>query len=309
MSRWAVVLAGGVGSRFWPLSTPERPKQLLPLVTAKPLLRDAIDRLAPIVDPSHTLVLTNASLVKSIRKLLTPIPRENIIPEPRPVGTAAALTWAALAIERRDSKEATMICVHADWAIGDEAKFREALLQGEELARKTHTLVTVGIVPTRADQGFGYIQPARPNDPDGSPVKRFIEKPDRKRAEKMRSEGYLWNSGIFIWSVGDFLAQVREHTPELTKALSLDKNADAKLQQTAAVTLANTRPGAIWLLDLHAKKLLPDALKADVARLLRGSPYQADGQYGRDNCCDNDEKFVLHPQPAQKPIAPPTVGY
>ena len=228
MSRWAVVLAGGVGSRFWPLSTPERPKQLLPLVTAKPLLRDAIDRLAPIVDPSHTLVLTNASLVKSIRKLLTPIPRENIIPEPRPVGTAAALTWAALAIERRDSKEATMICVHADWAIGDDAKFRETLLQGEELARKTHTLVTVGIVPTRADQGFGYIQPAHPNDPDGSPVKRFIEKPDRKRAEKMRSEGYLWNSGIFIWSVGDFLAQVREHTPELTKALSLDQNADAE---------------------------------------------------------------------------------
>src|SRR2546428_7629372 len=107
MSVWAAILAGGVGARFWPLSTPERPKQLLPLVTDKPLLRDAIDRLGPIVDPSHTLILTNASLVKSIRALLPPVPRESIIADPRPAGTAAALTWAALTIERRDGKDAT----------------------------------------------------------------------------------------------------------------------------------------------------------------------------------------------------------
>ena len=228
MSRWAVVLAGGVGSRFWPISTPERPKQLLPLVTDKPLLRDTVDRLAPIVDPSHTLILTNASLVKSVRALLPPVPRENIIAEAKPVGTAAALTWAALAIERRDGEDATMICVHADWAIGNDARFREILLKGEELARKTHTLVTVGIVPTRADQGFGYIQPTRPEDTNGSPVLRFVEKPDRKRAEKMRADGYLWNSGIFIWRVGDFLAQVREHTSELEAALSLDADVEAQ---------------------------------------------------------------------------------
>jgi mannose-1-phosphate guanylyltransferase len=227
VSRWAVVLAGGVGSRFWPLSTPEHPKQLLPLVTAKPLLVDAVDRLGPIVDPAHTLVLTNASLVKPIRRLLPPIPRENIVAEPQPAGTAAALTWAALTIERRGGKEATMISVHADWFIGDDAKFRETLLSAEEIARKTHTLVTVGVVPTRADTGFGYIQAANPNRHGGSPVKRFVEKPDRGRAEKMRAEGYLWNSGIFVWNVGDFLAQVKQHTPELTKALSLGKDAEA----------------------------------------------------------------------------------
>ncbi|HEY6089631.1 MAG TPA: sugar phosphate nucleotidyltransferase, partial [Gemmatimonadaceae bacterium] len=99
MSRWAVVLAGGVGSRFWPLSTPERPKQLLPLVTEKPLLHDAVDRLSTIVDPAHTLILTNASLTKPIRKLLGNVPRENILAEPRAAGTAAALAWAALQIE------------------------------------------------------------------------------------------------------------------------------------------------------------------------------------------------------------------
>jgi mannose-1-phosphate guanylyltransferase len=227
VSRWAVVLAGGVGSRFWPLSTPERPKQLLPLVTKRPLLQDAIDRLGPIVDPSHTLILTNANLVKPIRELLPPIPRENIIAEPRPAGTAAALTWAALTIERRDGKDATMISVHADWSISDAAEFRRVLLEAEELARKTHTLVTVGVVPTRADQGFGYIQPVDPTKTGGSPVKRFVEKPDRARAEKMRSDGYLWNSGIFVWGVGDFLAQVKQHTPELGKALKLGPDAEA----------------------------------------------------------------------------------
>lgn len=227
MSRWAVVLAGGVGSRFWPLSTPELPKQLLPLATNKPLLVDTIERLAPIADPAHTLVLTNQNLVKSIRALLPPIPRENIVPEPRPAGTAAALAWAARIIERRDGPDATMICVHADWFIRDAAEFREVLLHAEEIADKTHTLVTVGIVPTRPDQGFGYIQAVNPNRQDGSPVKRFVEKPDRVRAEKMVAEGYLWNSGIFVWTVGDFLAQVKLHTPELASALALGPDAEA----------------------------------------------------------------------------------
>jgi mannose-1-phosphate guanylyltransferase len=216
-----------VGSRFWPLSTPERPKQLLALVTDKPLLRDAIDRLAPIVDPAHTLILTNANLVKSIRALLPPIPRENIIAEPRPAGTAAALTWAALTIERRDGKDATMLSIHADWAITSDARFRETLVLAEETAIKTHSLVTVGVVPTRADTGFGYIEATDVDRKGGSPVKRFVEKPDRQRAEKLRAEGYLWNSGIFVWSVGDFLAQVKQHARELTRALALGPDAEA----------------------------------------------------------------------------------
>lgn len=226
MSRWAVVLAGGVGSRFWPLSTPERPKQLLALVTEKPLLHDAVDRLSAIVDPAHTLILTSASLTKSIRKLLGNIPRENIIAEPRAAGTAAALTWAALTIEQRDGKDATMICVHADWAIGDDARFRETLVRAEALAVKTRSLVTVGIVPTRADPGFGYIQPESETG-DPSRVKRFVEKPDRVRADEMKNNGYLWNSGIFVWRVGDFLKEVDQHTPELAAALRHGRSSDA----------------------------------------------------------------------------------
>ena len=226
MSRWTVVLAGGVGSRFWPLSTPERPKQLLPLATRKPLLQDAFDRLAPMVDPTHMLVLTNADLVKPIRNLLPTLPRENIVAEPKPAGTAAALTWAARLIEKRDDANATMISVHADWAIGDDQRFRDVLEQGEKHARKTHTLVTVGVVPSRPDTGFGYIQPSDPKK-EISPVKRFVEKPDRQTAERLRADGYLWNSGIFIWTVGDFLAQVKQHAVELRKAMTVDEDADA----------------------------------------------------------------------------------
>jgi mannose-1-phosphate guanylyltransferase len=173
-------------------------------------------------------VLTNSSLVKAVRDLLPQIPKDNIIAEPRPAGTAAALTWAALSIEKRDGKDATMISVHADWAIGDDAGFRDVLLRSEEVVRKTHTLVTVGVVPTRADPGFGYIEPAKPATKGASPVKRFVEKPDRKQAEKMVAAGFLWNSGIFVWRVGDFLAQVRQHASELSKALSLGSDAEAK---------------------------------------------------------------------------------
>jgi mannose-1-phosphate guanylyltransferase len=208
------------------LSTPEKPKQLLPLVTEKPLLHDSVSRLRPIVDPEHTVILTNAGLTKAIGKLLSDLPRQNIIAEPQPAGTAAALTWAALSIERREGRDAVMICVHADWAIADDEGFRDTLLQAEKLAVKTQSLVTVGIVPTRADPGFGYIQPT---DTAGKPsaVKRFVEKPDRVRAEEMRNDGYLWNSGIFVWRVGDFLDEVDEHTPELAAALRHGRDGDA----------------------------------------------------------------------------------
>jgi mannose-1-phosphate guanylyltransferase len=226
VSRWIVILAGGIGSRFWPLSTPERPKQLLPLVTKKPLLQDAFDRLSPMVDPKHMLVLTNAELVKPIRKLLPTLPRENIIAEPKPAGTAAALTWAARTIEARDDANATMISVHADWAIGNDERFREVLEAGEEHAQETHTLVTVGVVPSRPDTGFGYIQPEDPRK-SASPVKRFVEKPDLSTAEKLCADGYLWNSGIFIWTVGDFLSEVSQHAVELKKAMGLNEDADA----------------------------------------------------------------------------------
>lgn len=228
MSRWGVVLAGGVGSRFWPLSTPTRPKQLLPLATDKPLLQDSVERLTPIVALNRILVLTNAGVARAVSDLLPDLPSENIVIEPKPAGTAAALTWAALEIARRDGESATMICVHADWSIGDDEEFRATLLKAEEAALEKKSLVTVGIVPTRPDPGFGYIQPGAGAGAQGpSAVKRFVEKPDRAKAQAMCDKGYLWNSGIFVWRVADFLAEVRLHTKELARALKAASSGDA----------------------------------------------------------------------------------
>jgi mannose-1-phosphate guanylyltransferase len=220
MSRWAVVLAGGVGSRFWPLSTPTRPKQFLALVDHRPLLVATLERLAPLVPASRTLVLTNASLREAVRAYAPAVPSENIIAEPRAVGTGGALAWAASEIARRDTEDAVMLSVHADWAVQDDAGFRAALSRAADLAELHSALVTVGVVPNRPDTGFGYILPGEPIADDANRVERFVEKPDRANAARMIGEGALWNSGIFAWRVGDFLAEVRALSPELAPALA-----------------------------------------------------------------------------------------
>lgn len=243
MSRWAVVLAGGIGSRFWPLSTPARPKQLLPLVTSEPLLCDAVDRLRPIVPMDRVLILTNQQLVPAIARLVPDMPTTNVIAEPRAGGTAAALTWAAQEIARRAGPSAVMISVHADWAVADPTGFQRAVVRAAEVAERHDALVTVGVVPTRADPGFGYIQPGEPLDGDVRRVARFVEKPERARAEEMRRDGYLWNSGIFVWRVGDFLDDVRRLTPEIASALHA--HADDIAAFFAAVTPISVDVGVL----------------------------------------------------------------
>lgn len=220
MTRWAVILAGGVGSRFWPVSTPARPKQLLPLVSDAPLLSDTLRRLAPIVPLERTLVLTNAGLVDAIAGMVPALPSENLIAEPHPAGTAAALAWAAHQIQRRDGDDAVMLSVHADWAVTDDEGFRRALLAGADAAERHRALVTIGVVPDRPDPGFGYIQPGEQVDAGARRVTRFVEKPDRVRAAAMVADGYLWNSGIFVWRVDDFLGELRALTPEVAPHLA-----------------------------------------------------------------------------------------
>lgn len=220
MSRWIVVLAGGVGSRFWPLSTPQRPKQLLPLAGRDPLLVEQLKRLKPIAPPSRTLILTNASLVRAIGRAAPRIPRKNIIAEPKPAGTAAALAWAAHLIAERDGPDATMISVHADWAIGDADGFRDALTRAADAAEAHGGLATVGIVPDRAETGLGYVQPGAAIGDGVWRVARFVEKPPRERAEELVRSGALWNSGIFVWRVGVFLSELQAHSPEVGPALT-----------------------------------------------------------------------------------------
>jgi mannose-1-phosphate guanylyltransferase len=227
--RWGVILAGGVGSRFWPLSTPQRPKQLLPLVNDQPMVVNTVERLAPLVPMERMLVSTNASLVAPLAAAAPALPRENLIAEPRPAGTAAALAWAAAEIERRAGPEAIMLCVHADWAIGNAVRFRDTLAFAADIAEREHGLVTVGIVPSRPDPGFGYIEPGSETRHGARHVARFVEKPSRERAAEMCEQGYLWNSGIFVWRVGDFLDEVRALTPEVAPALAAHAGATPDL--------------------------------------------------------------------------------
>lgn len=218
MSLWAVILAGGVGSRFWPISTPALPKQLLPLVSDAPMLRDAVDRLLPLVPAERLLVLTNALLAPAIAQLLPEVPAANVIAEPRPAGTAAALAWASRRVAEADP-DAVLLSVHADWAIADAEGFRTTLLRAANVAESEDLLVTVGITPSRPDPGFGYIEPDRRVGPVAQKVARFLEKPDRARAAELIARGCLWNSGIFVWRVARFLDEVRAHCPEVARAL------------------------------------------------------------------------------------------
>ena len=220
MHTWSVVLAGGVGSRFWPMSTPENPKQLLPLITNQPMLSDTLSRLTTLAPPERTLVLTNATLRTQVAALAPTLPAENIIPEPQPAGTCAALAWAAHTIAQRDGRDAVMVCVHADWAIGDVHGYRATLARAAELASTQHALVTVGIVPVRPDPGFGYIRPGAAVGDGVFKVEKFEEKPDRARAALLVSEGCFWNSGIFAWRVGDLLDEINALTPEVAPALA-----------------------------------------------------------------------------------------
>ena len=130
----------------------------------------------------RTLIVTNASLAAAVRALLPQLPAENVIAEPRAAGTAPALAWAAATIARRGGADDVMLCVHADWAIGDDAEFRATLARAADVAEREQSLVTVGIVPARPDPGFGYIEPGdRVSDGDGARrVARFAEKPNRE---------------------------------------------------------------------------------------------------------------------------------
>lgn len=225
---YAVVLAGGVGSRFWPLSTPERPKQLLPLVGDAPMLADTVARLVPLVGGERVLILTSASLAEPVLRALPGFTREQLLLEPRAAGTAAALTWAAAAVARLGGPDARMVCVHADWAIGDADRFRATLRQAADVAAQRSALATVGIVPSRPDPGLGYIQPGEALGDGARTVARFVEKPSAERAAGMVRDGYLWNSGIFAWRATDLLDEVRTLTPELAGAMAhIDGSAEA----------------------------------------------------------------------------------
>jgi mannose-1-phosphate guanylyltransferase len=217
--RWAVVLAGGVGSRFWPLSSTERPKQLLPLAGEGTLLSDTIERLVPVVRADRLLIVTSRSLAMAIcaEAAMHAVPEDNVLIEPVARSTGPALAWATAHCAARDA-EATVLSVHADWAVGDADAFREAAEAALALAEAEDVLVTVGSRPTRAETGYGHIVPGGQLG-GGRRISRFVEKPDEAAAQSLMFQGALWNTGMFAWTARRFRSEIQQHTPELSGAL------------------------------------------------------------------------------------------
>jgi mannose-1-phosphate guanylyltransferase len=217
--RYAVIMAGGKGERFWPLSTSKHPKQLLALVGDKPLIAQAVDRLEGLVPPENIFVVTNADLVDATRKAAPLLPPENIVGEPIGRDTAAAVACGGALVKARDEKGVFAVLT-ADQVMGDLDLFSATLKGGMDLANQNNILVTIGIEPTFPATGFGYIESgetfAEERGVEFRKATRFVEKPDEGTAAGYLETGrFYWNSGMFIWSVPSLEKAFGEHCPEM----------------------------------------------------------------------------------------------
>jgi mannose-1-phosphate guanylyltransferase len=222
-SIYVFIMAGGVGSRLWPRSRKSRPKQFLDLVCQETMLQEAYNRLLPIIPAEHILVGVGTQYVSTVGEQLPDLPTENIVVEPAGKGTAPAIGLGAMHIHRRDP-DAVMVVVTADHHIGDAPLFQRALLAAAEMA-ETGQLVTMGITPSFASTGYGYIRRAEKLDTvDGFDIYRalrFTEKPDATMAQAFLDSGlYSWNSGMFVWQVEAIRAEFERQMPELHARLS-----------------------------------------------------------------------------------------
>ena len=215
---YAVIMAGGGGTRLWPLSRKSRPKQMLDLVDERSLFQSAVDRLQGIFTPERIYVVTVEEQAKGLQAQAPEIPKGNYLLEPTPRGTASVVGFAAVAIQNRDPN-ASMAVVTADHIIGNEGKFRELLMAAYDVAQKGY-LVTLGIAPISPSTGYGYIQQGDLlGDFRGMQAfhaLRFKEKPSIDGAKEMLSSGdHSWNSGMFIWRVENVLEEIESQMPDL----------------------------------------------------------------------------------------------
>lgn len=212
---YAVILSGGSGERFWPLSTPDRPKQFLSVFGGKSLIRQSVDRLNGVVPPENILVVTAKSLAKATYRELPDIPRGNVLLEPCRRDTAAAVATACTEVERRGGESAVAAILTADHLIKNEKSFRRILSLAADAAARSDDIVTMGIKPTYPATGFGYIKVGRPFGKVFR-AERFVEKPSEAAAKKyLKSGKYVWNAGMFVWKVSTMKAALAKHSPQL----------------------------------------------------------------------------------------------
>ncbi|MEO8876068.1 MAG: mannose-1-phosphate guanylyltransferase [Polyangiaceae bacterium] len=241
MNVYAVIMAGGAGTRFWPASRSHRPKQLLALAADpdESLLAATVRRLKPLIDPKNVYIATGAHLLEASAKILPQVPKEQILAEPVPRNTAPCIGWATATIARKDP-EAIVCVLPSDHFMADEEEFRATVARAIESAKQGY-LTTIGILPTRPDTGFGYIEVGKKIGDHASEVARFVEKPDRARAEEfVKGKKHLWNGGMFFFQAKQMLVEIDTHLPELAAGLKAIDAAAAKGEEPK--TLADIFP-------------------------------------------------------------------
>jgi mannose-1-phosphate guanylyltransferase len=215
---YAVIMAGGIGSRLWPRSRSSSPKQFLDLVEEQTMLQETVERIEPLVPMDRVLVVVSQDQAQTVHDQLPALPPDNVLIEPGPRGTAPCIGLSAVALLQRD-REAIMAVFPADHCIADAAGFRRAIATAAQVARDGY-LVTLGIAPTQPHTGYGYIQRGEslPNIADlpAYRVERFTEKPDASTARQFVNSGeYYWNAGIFIWQASTILSEMEGLLPQL----------------------------------------------------------------------------------------------
>jgi mannose-1-phosphate guanylyltransferase len=219
---WLVIMAGGVGERFWPMSRRCRPKQLLPIVSQRSMIQETLRRVKPFFGQC-VVVVTNREQAAAVRKQLPQV--KHILAEPAGRNTAPCVAWAAAYIAKRDP-DAVMAVVPADSYIRDTQRYRQVVREALKLAKAQDVLITVGIQPTSPHTGYGYIQVGQTLQPGFSKAKRFVEKPDRATAEKYLASGqYRWNAGMFVWSAKTILSAYRQLQLAMLKQVEKIKDA------------------------------------------------------------------------------------
>lgn len=215
--RYCVIMCGGIGSRFWPYSRTDKPKQFLDFFgTGRSLLQMSYDRILPVVDKENILVVTNRRYVDMVCQQLPEIPRERILLEPDRRNTAPCIAWAAYHIAAIDP-EASMIVTPSDHLITRDSIFEQCVLRGFDFVEHHDALLTLGINPTRPETGYGYIQTGDELEPGLMKVKTFTEKPNKELAQVFIDTGeFFWNAGIFLWSANAIKEALRKYAPDLT---------------------------------------------------------------------------------------------
>jgi mannose-1-phosphate guanylyltransferase len=224
---YAVVMAGGVGTRFWPRSREKSPKQLLEIVGKGTMIQNTVGRLDPLIGPRDTFVITNRVQRSLVIKQLPGVPPDQILDEPVGRNTAPCIALAALHLQRLDP-DAVMVVVPADHTIQKVEEFHRILGVAITIAAESGSLLTIGLHPTRPETGYGYIQgdtepgPGNPyHDRGALRVKAFAEKPNLQTAERFLQSGdFLWNSGMFVWRVDAILREIKKSLPDLYAELS-----------------------------------------------------------------------------------------